>query len=119
NPGFRLTDENASDVAVVCFELDGLPLAIELAAARANLLSPQEIRSALDSPLKLLSRGPRDLPARQQTLRNAIDWSYTLLGEDEQKLFARLGVFVGGFALPATEAICNARGDLPFDVLDG
>lgn len=118
-PDFRLTEKNGEAVAAISVRLEGLPLAIELAAASVRIFTPQEIQSRLDSRLKLLSGGLRDLPARQQTLRGAIDWSYALLGEGEQKLFARLSVFTGGFALPAAEAVCNARGDLPFDILDG
>jgi predicted ATPase/DNA-binding XRE family transcriptional regulator len=118
-PDFELTGQNAEAVAAICVRLEGLPLAIELAAARIRTLTPQEIQARLESRLKLLSGGPRDLPARQQTLRNAIGWSYALLSDGERKLFARLGVFVGSFDLPAVEAVCNARGDLPFDVLDG
>src|SRR5262249_15891629 len=111
-----------------CVRLDGLPLAIELAAARVRIFSPQEMQARLQGPeqhkeggesgLKVLSGGLRDLPARQQTLHDAIDWSYELFSEGEQKLFARLGVFVGGFALQSAEAVCNAPGDASIDVLD-
>jgi predicted ATPase/transcriptional regulator with XRE-family HTH domain len=118
-PDLALTQQNAEAVASICIGLEGLPLAIELAASRVTTLALQEIQARLDGRLKLLSHGPRDLPARQQALRTAIDWSYALLSDGEQKLFARLGVFVGGFTLPAVEAVCNTRGDLPFDVVDG
>ncbi|MEO6456806.1 MAG: tetratricopeptide repeat protein [Chloroflexia bacterium] len=118
-PDFALTDDNAEAVAAICARLDGLPLAIELAAARINLLSPQEILARLDSRLRLLSGRARNLPPRQQTLRGTIDWSYNLLDEGEQTLFARLGVFVGGCTFSAAEAICNATGDLPLGILDG
>jgi predicted ATPase/DNA-binding XRE family transcriptional regulator/Tfp pilus assembly protein PilF len=123
-PGFQLTEENAGAdvlraVAAICLRLEGLPLAIELAAARVRLLSPHEILARLDNRLDLLTGGPRDLPPRQQTLHGAIDWSFNLLGAAEQRLFVRLGVFVGGGTLRAIEAICNARSDLGVGVLDG
>src|SRR5206468_4131967 len=94
--GFTLSDQNAEVVAAICTRLDGLPLAIELAAARIRLLSPPEMQDRLDKRLALLTGGPRNMPARQQTLRAAIDWSYNLLSPTEQILFARMGVFVGG-----------------------
>ncbi|MCA1705883.1 MAG: tetratricopeptide repeat protein [Actinobacteria bacterium] len=115
---FCLTQDNASDVGAICRRLDGLPLAIELAAARANLLSPSALLSRLDRGLKVLSSGRRDAAQRQRTLRAAIAWSYDLLPADEQRLFRRLGVFVGGFGLEAAEQVCD-RGDLDTDVLDG
>jgi predicted ATPase len=114
---FVITSENAPTVVEICQRLDGLPLAIELAAARIKLLPPQAMLARLSSRLKLLTGGAQDLPARQQTLRNTIDWSYNLLDEDEQILFARLAVFVGGFSLEAAEVICNVDGNL--DVLGG
>src|SRR5205807_619911 len=89
-PDFELTAENVADVTAVCVGLDGLPLAIELAAARANVLSARQMRDALANRLKLLTRGARDLPARQRTLRGAITWSYALLSAGEAQLFARL-----------------------------
>jgi predicted ATPase/class 3 adenylate cyclase len=92
-PGFALTDDNAPAVAEICVRLDGLPLAIELAAARLNLFSPHDLRDRLRNRLQLLRRGPRDLPARQQTLNNAIDWSYELLDEEERAVFRLLSVF--------------------------
>jgi predicted ATPase/transcriptional regulator with XRE-family HTH domain/TolA-binding protein len=118
-PAFALSAENAAAVAAICAGLDGLPLAIEIAAARITLLSPQEIAARLDQRLKMLVGGPRDLPARHQTLRDAIGWSYDLLDAGEQRLFARLGVFVGSFTLAAVEAVSNALGDLPLDLVDG
>ena len=118
-PEFALTDENATAVAEICARLDGLPLAIELAAARIKLLSPSAMRTRLASRLQLLTGGARDLPERQQTLRQAMDWSYDLLTETEQRLFRRLSVFMGGCTLDAVEAVCDAKQDLGMDVLDG
>jgi predicted ATPase/tRNA A-37 threonylcarbamoyl transferase component Bud32 len=118
-PNFELTEENAAAVAEICARLDGLPLAIELAAARVKLLSPSAIRTRLANRLQLLTGGARDLPARQQTLRQAIDWSYDLLNEPEQKLFRRLSVFQGGCTLEAVESVCDTKKDLGLDVLDG
>jgi len=115
---FTITHENAPAVAEICYRLDGLPLAIELAAARIRLLPPQAMLQRLTSRLRLLTGGARDLPPRQQTLRGAITWSYDLLAADEQALFRRLAVFVGGFALDAVEAVYNVSGDLDVDVLD-
>jgi predicted ATPase/class 3 adenylate cyclase/DNA-binding CsgD family transcriptional regulator len=117
--GFAVTNANAPAVAEICYRLDGLPLAIELAAVRVKLFPPQALLMQLGSRLRLLTGGARDLPARQQTIRNTIDWSYHLLDAGEQILFARLGVFVGGWTVEAAEAVCNAAGDLPIDVLDG
>jgi predicted ATPase len=119
NPDFALTQRNATDVAAVCVHLDGLPLAIELAAARTNILSIKEILTALDNRFVMLSGGWRDLPPRHRTLRHAIGWSYDLLNETEQILFRRLGVFVDGCTLAAIEAVCNIEGDLPVGVLAG
>ena len=116
-PEFDLTPENAETVVSICVRLDGLPLAIELAAARVKLHSPNALLERLNKRLSMLSGGARDLPERQQTLRGAIAWSYDLLSEAEQKLFARLGVFVGGWSLEAMEAVCSA--DLSIDVFDG
>jgi predicted ATPase len=106
-------------IAEICRRLDGLPMAIELAAARAKLLPPAAILSRLENRLQLLTGGARDLPMRQQTLRAAIDWSYGLLSEAEQRLFRRLAIFVNGCTLEAAEAVADAAGDLGIDVLDG
>jgi predicted ATPase/class 3 adenylate cyclase len=116
-PDFSVTSENAPAVAEICHRLDGLPLAIELAAARIRILPPQAMLARLQNRLKLLTGGARDLPARQQTLRGAIEWSYDLLGEEEKLLFRRLAVFLGGRTMEATEMVCNAEGEL--DVLEG
>jgi predicted ATPase len=116
---FALTKENASAVAAICARLDGLPLAIELAAARIKLLSPSAMLARLESRLNLLTGGARDLPARQQTLRGTVDWSYGLLNAAEQTLFRRLSVFTGGCTLEGVEAVCDTKGDLGLDVLDG
>ncbi|HEV2122651.1 MAG TPA: tetratricopeptide repeat protein, partial [Chloroflexota bacterium] len=118
-PDFAITSANAPAVAEICVRLDGLPLAIELAAARSKLLPPQAVLTRLARRLTLLTGGARDLPARQQTLRGAIDWSYSLLDPGEQTLLARLAVFVGGRTLDAIEAVCTADGDLPIDPFDG
>ncbi|MGH9194178.1 MAG: DUF4062 domain-containing protein, partial [Acidimicrobiia bacterium] len=104
--GFKLDDTTAPIVAEIVRKLEGLPLAIELAAARIQMLPLVTILQRLTSRLQLLTRGPRDLPQRQQTLRNTIDWSYSLLEEDEKALLARLGVFVGGWTLDAVEVVC-------------
>jgi predicted ATPase len=118
-PGFELNAENARTVTEICARLDGLPLAIELAAARVKVLSLSAMQTRLTSRLQLLTGGARDLPQRQQTLRAAIDWSYDLLSAAEQKLFRRLSVFVGGCTLEGVEAVCNTKGDLELDLLDG
>jgi len=118
NPGFRLTDENARAVAELCVRLDGLPLAIELAAARTRLLSPQMLLERLEQRLSLLRWEAQDLPVRQHTLRSAIAWSYDLLAEDEQVLFRRLGIFVGGFTLEAAEAIVVDAPSQAIDVVE-
>jgi predicted ATPase/class 3 adenylate cyclase len=117
--GFEITSENAPAVAEICARLDGLPLAIELAAARVRLLPPKVLLTRLSNRLKLLTGGAKDLPARQRTLRGAIEWSHDLLEEGERTLFARLAVFSGGRTLEAIEAVCDAEGDLPVDALDG
>jgi len=118
-PDFELNPENASAVTEICARLDGLPLAIELAAARVKVLSPFSMLTRLASRLQLLTGGARDLPQRQQTLRAAMDWSYDLLNPAEQKLFRRLSVFVGGCTLEGVEAVCDTKGDLDLDLLDG
>ena len=106
-PGFELDTASAPEVARVCRQLDGLPLAIELAAARSKLLAPAEILERLEREPNLLPAGPRDAPARQQTLAATIRWSYELLGDEERLAFAWLGVFVGGCTLEAAEAVCG------------
>jgi predicted ATPase len=118
-PDFAITSENASAIQEICSRLDGLPLAIELAAARTKVLSPNAILERLQSPLQLLTGGALDLPERQQTLRKAIDWSHGLLNDAEQRLFRRLSVFVGGCTLEAAEAVCNTRRDLGIDLFEG
>jgi predicted ATPase/DNA-binding CsgD family transcriptional regulator/Tfp pilus assembly protein PilF len=118
-PGFRLTEDSARTIAAICTRLDGLPLAIELAAARMKLLTPSALLARLDRSLALLTTGSRDAPARHRTLRAAIDWSHDLLAPDEQRLFARLAVFVGGHMLEAAEAICAAVDDREVAVLEG
>ncbi|SRR6266699_1196301 len=118
-PVFQITTVNARPIAEICVRLDGLPLAIELAAARLKLLPPQALLARLGQRLVVLTGGVRDAPARQQTLRNTIAWSYDLLDADEQWLFRRLSVFVGGCTLQAIEAVCSARGNGALSVLDG
>jgi non-specific serine/threonine protein kinase len=107
NPSFQVTADNASAIVEICARLDGLPLAIELAAARARLLTPMEIARRLDQRLAFLDGGSRDAPYRQRTLRDAIGWSHDLLSIEEQVLFRRLAVFVGGFTVPAAETIAG------------
>ncbi len=118
-PDFQLMPANAAAVAEICVRLDGLPLAIELAAARSKVLPPQTLLARLEQRLPLLTGGAQDLPARQQTLRNTIDWSYNLLDAGVQRLFARLAVFVGGCTLHAAESVCNVPDGLPMHTLDG
>jgi len=118
-PNFHLTADNASAIAQVCIRLDGLPLAIELAAARIKLLAPQALLARLDRRQHVLTGGARDLPERQQTLQNTLQWSYALLSEEEQRLFRRLAVFVGGCTLEAVEALCTLLGNDVTSVLDG
>jgi predicted ATPase/class 3 adenylate cyclase len=118
-PAFSITNENALAVAEICVRLDGLPLAIELAASRTRLLEPGEILARLGQRLPLLSTGARNLPARQQTLRGAIGWSYELVDRPEQSLFGRLAIFADGCTLRAAEAVCNPGDELGLDTLDG
>ena len=118
-PNFSLAGDNALAVVEICGRLDGLPLAIELAAARIKLLPPQVLLDRLGNRLKILTGGARNLPERQRTLRNAIEWSYGLLDEGEKMLFGRFGVFSSGATLEAMEAVCDAEGDLPTDVFEG
>jgi predicted ATPase/class 3 adenylate cyclase len=116
---FKVTNENAPAVAEICVRLDGLPLAIELAAARVRLFPPQALLGRLSSRLKMLTGGARDISARQQTLRGTIDWSFDLLAEGEQHFFRRIAVFQGGRTLEGLEAVCNADGMLQVDVMEG
>jgi len=118
-PDFALTEENAADVAAICVRLDGLPLAIELAAARIKVLPPHALLPRLERRFEVLRGGTRDLPERQQTLRSAIDWSYDLLDQRGQTLFRRLAVFAGGWTMETAEGVCNIDHDLGADVLDG
>ncbi len=118
-PDFALTAANTAAVASICERLDGLPLAIELAAARVRALPPAALLARLEHPLALLTGGRRDAPNRQQTIRSTIAWSYALLEPAEQRLFRRLGVFSGGCGLEAIESICDVAGDLGVDPLDG
>ncbi|MHB8574348.1 MAG: ATP-binding protein, partial [Dehalococcoidia bacterium] len=115
--GFALATENAAAVTAICRRLDGLPLAIELAAARVKLLPPAALLARLEQRLAFLTGGERNRPARQQTLRNTIQWSWDLLSEAEQRLFWRVAVFAGGFTLEAAEVVCDPAGEL--DVLNG
>jgi predicted ATPase/class 3 adenylate cyclase len=117
-PSFELTSANAPAVAQICVRLDGLPLALELAAARMPLLSPDTMLRRLDDRLKLLRGGARDAPVRHQTLRDMLAWSHDLLNQDERQLFARLGVFVGGFTLEAAEAVGDAELDTLASLVD-
>ncbi|WP_327098899.1 protein kinase [Nocardia vinacea] len=118
-PGFELTEGNKATVARICARLDGLPLAIELAAARVRTMSPEQILQRLDDRYTLLTRASRTAPTRQQTLRWCVDWSYALCTPSEQRLWSRLSVFAGGFELDAAEDVCGAdlAADSPLDVL--
>ena len=118
-PEFQLTDGNARDVAGICSRLEGVPLALELTATSSNVLSPQALLSHLEHPLEVLTGGRRDAPPRHKTLRNALSWNDDMLSADEQTLFRRLAVFVGGFSLQAAEAIATAHGGMRISVLDG
>ena len=117
DPAFQLDEDNVAAVAEVCARLDGLPLAIELAAARSKLLPPEAMGRRLDRALDLLVGGAQDLPDRQQTLRATLEWSHGLLSEDESTLFARLAVFAGGWTLDAAEAVCGDDGLGVFETL--
>jgi predicted ATPase/serine/threonine protein kinase len=120
-PSFTVTDENASSVLEICKKLDGLPLAIELAAARIKILSPQAILAKLDSRLQFLTGGAHDVPTRQRTMRGAVDWSYELLSDEEKRLFRRLAVFAGGFTINAATSVMvsSSSQDSSIDVIDG
>jgi predicted ATPase len=119
DPAIAVTDATAAAITEICARLDGLPLAIELAAARVKVLPPEAMLARLSSRLKLLTGGARDLPERQQTLRSTIGWSYDLLTREEQVLFQRLAIFAGGCTLEAAETVCPAAGGLEVDVLEG
>jgi non-specific serine/threonine protein kinase len=116
---FQLTLKTASPVAEICHRLDGLPLAIELAAARTKVLSPEALLARLGDRLSLLTTGSLERPARQRTLRGALDWSHDLLPAPVKKLFRRLSIFNGGCTLSAARTVCDLDGDLEMDVLDG
>jgi len=118
-PNFAITPENRVAIEAICHRLDGLPLAIELAAARTKVLSPSAILDRLQCRLELLTGGASDLPERQKTLRRTIDWSYDLLSEEEQRLFWRFSAFVGGATIEAAEAVCDTHLDLGMNVFDG
>ena len=118
-PDFAVTKESARAIAEICVRLDGLPLAIELAASRIRVLQPQEILARLQQHLPVLAGGPSNLPARQRTLRATIEWSYELLHPPEQRLFVRLAVFAGDCTLEAADAVCNPKGELGLNTLDG
>jgi predicted ATPase/DNA-binding CsgD family transcriptional regulator/tRNA A-37 threonylcarbamoyl transferase component Bud32 len=118
-PGFRLTEHNAVTIAEICVRLGGVPLAIELAAARSKLLSPQALLSRLEHGSEVLSGGRQDAPGRQQALRSAINWSYDLLTAEEQMLFRRLCIFEGDFTLEAAEAVSTELSGLPTSILEG
>jgi predicted ATPase/DNA-binding CsgD family transcriptional regulator len=117
-PDFRVTQENAGVIAAICAQLDGLPLALELAAAYSKLLSFHVLLARLEQPLEVLTRGGPDLPVRQQTLRNTMQWSYELLSPAEQRLFRRLAVFVGGCTLEVAEVVCTAPGEVSTPVME-
>jgi non-specific serine/threonine protein kinase len=116
-PAFELTPENAGEVAQVCRRLDGLPLALELAAARVKLLTPRSMLERLDHSLRFLTGGARDLPRRQQTMRGAVAWSYDLLDKEERAVLRRLAVFVGGCTLDAAESVCVRGGEVAIEAL--
>lgn len=119
NTAFALTEQNATAVLEICQRLDGIPLALELAAARCKLLSPEQIAERLHDRFALLTQGSRTAMPRQQTLRGTIDWSHNLLSRMERNLFRRVSVFAGGFTLDAAQAVCGGAGISQFQVLDG
>ena len=118
-PGFQLTNENALDIAEICDRLEGIPLALELAASHSNVLSPHSLLSRLEHPIDMLTGGRRDAPPRHQTLRNMISWNDDLLSSDENMLFRRLAIFDGGISLQAAEEVMTAFGDMSISILDG
>ena len=122
-PDFQVTAASTRTIAEICLRLEGVPLAIELAAARIKQLPPQALLAQLECRLPLLTSGPRDAPVRQQTLRNTLTWSYSLLDPSEQRLWRYLSVFAGGFTLQAAEAVCRGPGNgsepLALNILDG
>ena len=115
---FSVTASNARSIAEICARLDGLPLALELAAARARTLAPEELLIRLQNRLELLTEGPRDAPVRQQTLRNAVAWSYDLLEPRDKVLFGRLSVFAGDFSLDAAKEVCTTKEEAALEILD-
>jgi predicted ATPase len=118
-PHFVMDEENASFIAQICFRLDGIPLAIELAAARVKMFTPQQIENRLDDRFRLLTSGARTALQRQQTLRALIDWSYDILTDNERLLLQRLSVFAGGWTLEAAEDLCVGRDNIsPYEILD-
>src|ERR1051325_3302780 len=117
NPKFELTDQNASSVAQICLRLDCIPLALELAAARASVFSTEQIATRLDDRFRLLTGGSRTALPRQQTLRALIDWSYDILSEEERVLLRRLSVFAGGWTFEAAEAVCAFGASVESEVL--
>ncbi|HEX6177087.1 MAG TPA: tetratricopeptide repeat protein, partial [Thermoanaerobaculia bacterium] len=119
NPSLTTDQQNIDAIAEICRKLDGLPLAIELAAARTRLITPRAMLSRIGERLKLLTGGARDLPGRQQTLRRTLDWSYELLSDDEQKLLRRLSAFAGAFTLEQAEAVADPFTQMEIDIVDG
>src|SRR6266481_1281207 len=117
-PQFVLSEDNAAAIAQICIQLDGLPLSLELAAARSKLLSPQALLGRLNHRLAVLTGGRQDAPTRQQTLRDTISWSYDLLTAQEQRCFRRLAIFVGGWTLEAAEAVCSRAASLSLPAMD-
>src|SRR2546421_286358 len=117
-PTFVLSEDNAAAIAGICIQVDGLPLSLELAAARSKLLSPQALLGRLNHRLAVLTGGRQDAPTRQQTLRDTISWSYDLLTAQEQRCFRRLAIFVGGCTLEAAEAICSRDAELSLPAID-